>query len=105
MHPGGANDFINFAKTDIVPVMKKINGAVMLAHQVVTGGSGDDFYILLGFEKWAELDDPSAFLKAVGGEQAAQKLIAKLNALTAGGDSRILRFEPDLSYVPATAAR
>ena len=105
LRPGASSDFINLAKTDIVPAIKKINGAVMLTHQVVTSGSGDDFYGLSGFEKWAELDDTTTFLNAMGGEQAVQKFVGKLNQLGTISDRYILRYEPDLSYVPASPAR
>jgi hypothetical protein len=102
VRPGTANDFINFEKTDVVPVVKKING-VHLASQIVAGGNNNAFIISRGFEKWAENDDTTTFLKAAGGEQVAQKLGDKFNQLMTGSERYILRYEPDMSYAPAAA--
>ena len=105
VRPGMENDFINIAKTDLVPAIKKINGGVFLVQQTVVGGSPNSFFAYTGFEKWAELDDAATFLNAMGGEQAVQKFGAKMNQVATVSDRLILRFEPDLSYVPAGPAR
>jgi len=102
---GTADDFIKFAKTDLVPVFKKINGAVILFSQIVSGGNPNALILNRGFEKWAELDDTTTFANAIGGEQAAQKLGEKMNQIGMVSERYILRYEPDLSYVPAAPAR
>jgi hypothetical protein len=101
VRPETANDFINLEKTDVVPVLKKINGSVHLVQQIVAGGNPNTFLLYGGFEKWAELDDTTTFVNAIGGEQAVQKLIGKMSQLGTLTERYFLRYEPDLSYVPA----
>jgi len=105
VRPEAANDFINFEKTDLVPILKKINGPVHLVNQIVAGGNPNAFLLYNGFEKWSELDDTTTVPKAFGGEQAVQKFVGKLNQLGTISERYFVRYEPDLSYVPAAPAR
>ncbi len=103
VRPGAANDFISIQKSDIIPVLKKINGNTRV-HRIAYGGNLNEFAIYNTFAKWAELDDNTAWLNAVGGEAAARKLQDKLTALVVNNERYILQVLPDLSYMPAPAA-
>jgi len=103
VRPGMEDQFINTVKNDIMPVIKKINGS-MRVRQTALGGNTNDFTVAAAFEKWAELDDTTTFQKAIGGEQAMRKLEEKMSQIEAGTEQYILRYLPDLSYYPASAA-
>ena len=105
VRPGKENDFISIAKADLVPAIKKINGSVFLVQQTVAGGNPSVFLAYTGFEKWAELDDTATFLNAMGGEQAVQKFGEKMSQVAAVSEHFMLRYEPDLSYIPAAPAQ
>ena len=98
------DQFINTLKTDIIPVIKKINGS-MRVRQTALGGNINDFTLTMPFEKWAELDDTTIFQNAIGGEQALRKLHEKMSQIEAGTERYVLRYMPDLSYIPATPGR
>jgi len=103
IRPGAANDYINNYKTDVIPIIKKINSNVRV-HRIAFGGNTNEFAAYTLFDKWAELDDNTAFLNAVGGEAVAKKLSEKISANVLNNEAYILRVMPDLTYFPAPAA-
>jgi hypothetical protein len=101
IRPNTANDYINTLKTEVIPIVKKLNG-MSLVHRVAWGGNQNEFVSVNGFEKWAELDDTTSFQKAIG-EQALRRLQEKLSAIVSGSERSIMRYQPDLSYYPAAS--
>ena len=99
MHSGKADEFISNVKTDVVPALKKMNGATLRVRQTLFGGNPNDFTIAGGFEKWATLDDATALPKAMG-EPVFRKFQEKMAAIETNVETYILRYQPDLSYYP-----
>jgi len=100
---GKADEFISNVKTDVVPALKKMNGATLRVRQTLFGGNPNDFTIAGGFEKWATLDDVSALSKAMG-EETFHKFQEKMAAIETNVETYILRFQPDLSYYPGATS-
>jgi len=100
---GKSEEFISNVKTDVVPALKKMNGATLRVRQTLFGGNPNDFTIAGGFEKWATLDDASALSKAMG-EQAFHKFQEKMAAIETNVETYILRYQADLSYYPGATS-
>jgi len=101
--PGSVDSFSNVAKSELIPALKKAGVKVLLGRRAVLGGNPNDFFFALGFEKWAELDNPISLPKIIG-EEASRKLTDKLDQATTGVEETVWRFQADLSYVPGAGA-
>ena len=96
---GKAEEYATLIKSVLLPAYKKAGVTNFRVRQVAWGGNTNDFTSTTGFEKWAEIDEPSILVKALG-EEGARQLAAKRNDLVTGTDYTILRYRADLSYLP-----
>jgi hypothetical protein len=102
VRPDKVNDYLAFAKNDILPAVKK-SGAKDFSMAV--GRFGQPRTVItsvLGFNSWADLDAGIGPEKALGKEGYAA-LVAKASALIVSSQFDIYRFQPDLSYLPPPA--
>jgi antibiotic biosynthesis monooxygenase (ABM) superfamily enzyme len=100
---GKAVDYANLVKSELLPAYKTAGVKSTRVRQVQFGGSRNEFVSSTGFEKWAELDEPSPLVKALG-QDGANKYLEKVSQLVAGSDYLILRYRLELSRPPQTAA-
>jgi hypothetical protein len=101
VRPGTTEQLISNVKTDVLPALKKMNGVTLRVSQTVYGGNADEFTIVAGFEKWAELDDADALAKAMGAE-TFRKFEEKMQGIETNVEQYIVNYESALSYSPAT---
>jgi hypothetical protein len=99
VRPGTTEQLIANIKTDVLPALKKMNGVTLRASQTVYGGNADEFTIVSGFEKWAELDDTTALSTAMGAE-TFRKFEEKMQAIETNVEDYIVNYEAALSYYP-----
>jgi hypothetical protein len=100
VRPGTTEQLVANVKTDVLPALKKMNGVVLRVTQTVYGGNADEFTVAAGFEKWAELDDPSALAKAMGAE-TFRKFEENMQAIETNLEEYIVNYESALSYYPS----
>lgn len=96
---GKAEDYANLIKSVLLPAYKKAGVTNFRVRQVAWGGNTNDFTSTTGFQKWSEMDEPSLLVKALG-EEGARQFGAKRNDLVTGTEYTILRYRPELSYLP-----
>ncbi|MDA2924633.1 hypothetical protein MYX65_08265 [Acidobacteria bacterium AH-259-L09] len=99
--------------TDFLYSARKFHAALQKANwpnyyfwsQVVAGGEGPLFNLVLPKKNWAGLTPPEkpfpAVLEEVLGRQEAESLIETFDGTIRSSRSDILRYRPDLSYVPS----
>ncbi len=103
VRPGTTEQLIANVKADVVPALKKMNGAELRVRQTLFGGNSNEFTVAAGFAKWAELDDTTALPKAMGAE-TFRKFEEKMQAIETNSENYILGYQKDLSYYPGTTA-
>ncbi|CAN5536688.1 MAG: hypothetical protein H0T77_00630 [Pyrinomonadaceae bacterium] len=97
---GRNQEFENFTKNDLVPVMAKA-GATYLVSQTIFGGDANEYVTLTMRDSFAEIDKGPVPVQVLGPE-GAQKLFEKLPAGTVTHLERsIVRLVPELSIIPA----
>lgn len=97
---GRNQEFEDFTKNDLVPVMAK-SGATYLVSQTIFGGDANEYVTLTMRDAFAEIDKGPVPVQVLGPEGAV-KLFQKLPAGTVTHIERsILRLVPELSIMPA----
>lgn len=97
---GRNQDFENYTKNDLLPVMTK-GGANYLVSQTIFGGDGNEYVTLTMRDSFADIDKGPIPVQVLGPE-GAQKLFEKLPAGTVTHIERsIVRFVPELSIMAA----
>ncbi|MGH9968772.1 MAG: hypothetical protein ACREBG_13215 [Pyrinomonadaceae bacterium] len=97
---GRNQDFENYIKNDLAPVMAK-GGANYLVSQTIFGGDANAYTTLTLRDNFAEIDKGPVPIQVLGPE-GAQRLFDKLPAGTVTHLERsIMRFVPELSFMPA----
>ena len=99
---GGADEFGELAKNQLIPGLKQIGMKTLLVRRTLLGGVAD-YQFAEGFEKWAELDNTASLQKAMG-DDAYRKMEDQLNRLVTLREDTVWRYQPDLSYYPGAAA-
>jgi hypothetical protein len=95
---GKGPEFASITTNEILPALKKAGVTDSWLFAANFGAPGTQRTIVTPISGWAELDRPNPLARALGPE-AAQQLIQKRNALTAGGtESVVLRYVPEMSY-------
>ncbi len=100
--PEKYNDYIALIKSDILPGIKKSGSKDYNIATGRYGASSAEITSVIGFNKWADLDDTIGLEKAIG-KEGYQAVIAKVRPLIISSQSDIYRYQPDLSYLPAPA--
>jgi len=103
VRPGTTDQLIASIKTDVVPALKKMNGAELRVRQTLYGGNVNEFTVAAGFEKWAVLDDAEALPKAMG-EETFRRFEDKIHGIETNVEEYILAYQKDLSYFPGAVA-
>jgi len=102
--PGRRQDFENYTRNDFLPVVKQGQATYRVA-ETIFGGDANEFITLTLRESFADIDKGAVAVQVLGAEGAA-KLLQKLPAGTLVHVERYLaRFVPELSLMPAEAAR
>ena len=97
--PGRTQEFENYLKNDMAPVMKQ-GQATFLVSQVVFGGQANEYITLLLRENFAEIDKGPVPLQVLGSE-GATKLYQKLPAgVVTHLERSFSRYVPELSIMP-----
>ncbi len=97
--PERLQEFENYVKNDLVPVMKQ-GQATFLVSQVVFGGQGNEYITLLLRENFAEIDKGPVPVQVLGME-GATKLYQKLPAgVITHVERSFSRYVPELSITP-----
>jgi hypothetical protein len=98
---GRGADFANVLKSDVTPAVRKAQMGY-LVYQTMLGGDINGFVTVAPVESFATLTLPTPIVKAMG-QDAYDRLTAKTAGLVTALERHIMRFNPDLSFRPATS--
>lgn len=99
-NPGMGNEWREFYKNEILPVLKK-GGAKQSTVLATSFGDTRDYIIIAPLESLARLDEPNLLVKALG-QEAARALNMKQSRLLAEWHIYISQSRPDLGIAPTS---
>jgi len=104
--PGRTQEFENFLKTDMLPVIRKSGVAGYWVNQTVMGGDGSEYTVLVPFASFADLDKGPPQVRVLG-QAGAARLAQKTAGIVLHVERSVIRYLPDLSFetTPATQNR
>ena len=102
---GKTAEFMNLARK-INDGIGKVNWPVHYSwFALVAGGHSPTFALSLPRNKWADFEEPEKsfdkVLEEAYGKQEAGEIIAGLGRVVESEETQIVKFRPDLSYIPA----
>ncbi|HZR23772.1 MAG TPA: hypothetical protein VFA59_09310 [Vicinamibacterales bacterium] len=99
--PGKQDEYLNYIKNDVLPVMKKAKAAGKIAGYTVSlrgvGAATGDLTTTTHYNKFADLDAGNPAIALVG-ETAATALTAKATTLATNVQVMVRRRVADLSF-------
>lgn len=101
--PESVAAYVELVKAELAPAMKKAGVKTWVTARTRLGGPRNEFRSATGLESWADLDGTAAVIKAMG-QDAYNRYIAKVTAMTVESEVNIYRYAPNLSYLPGSAA-
>ena len=93
-------DYLALVKSDIIPAVKKSGAKDYTIAQGRFGEYSSTITAVLGFNKWADMDEGIGAEKGLGKDGYAA-LLMKTRPLIVSSQIDVYRFQPDLSYLPA----
>jgi hypothetical protein len=96
IRPDKVKEFEDLVKNELFPAYRKAETKSFTVRKVRFGGPTNDYYISTRLDGWAEIGT-NPLSKSMG-EEAYQKMVAKLSAVTTMRDINIYRFRSELSY-------
>jgi hypothetical protein len=86
-----------------MPALKKGGAKSFSVRRVRFGAPTNEFYTSMRVDNWAEVGRPNVARGAMG-EEAYQRMVAKLTAITLVREQDVFRYRADLSYAPLREA-
>ena len=104
VRPEKMNEYLDLIKNEIVPAIKKGGTTDYSYAEGRLGESNLTVTSVVGFNSWADLDAGVGAQKGLS-KDGYQDLVAKVRSLIVQSQFDVYRYEPDLSYLPPTAAK
>lgn len=109
IRPDKTAEFEAIVKDELLPAHRKAGSKSFNVRRVRFGGPTNDYYVSTRLSGWADVaTDP---IRKTMGNEAYQRMVAKLTAITLQRELNVYRFRADLSYdktstgtTPTTAA-
>jgi hypothetical protein len=102
---GGAEEFIGDIKKITAAIGKANWGSHYQVYSLEFGGKGDTFVLVVDHPNYADFEDPAKpfdeLMADALGKDAATALMKSLDTVTLDTDAEMVKFRPDLSYMPA----
>jgi len=95
--PGRGPDYVNYLKTEILPLQPKAQAKRYLVSQVVFGGDPNQYGTAVFLEKFEDLDAGPAAVRVLGQEGAA-RLAQKTVGLVVGVEREVFIRNDALSF-------
>src|SRR5436309_6131725 len=96
--PGKNQEFAALMTSDYLPAYKKAGVKDFWVYAANIGAPGGRITTVRPITNYAELDQPGLLNRAGMAQEAIQQLNARRAALTAGNETSVSRFVPELSY-------
>lgn len=93
---GKTREYESFIRDEVVPALRQADINGMIANEVMFGAEGRTWVFAVPLPGWAALDQPSPLVEALG-EQGAEELMLRVDALVESTETNVLRYREDLS--------
>jgi hypothetical protein len=100
VQPGRAQEYETWVREELMPAVRRSDIANLVTNQVVFGTDSGSWVYAAPIEGWQTLDGPTPIHEALG-QQAADAMLSRGEALLADSETIVLRFRPDLSSAEA----
>jgi hypothetical protein len=100
LQPGRAQEYQTWVREELMPAVRRSDIANLVTNQVVFGTDSGSWVYAVPIEGWQTLDRPTPIHEALG-QQAADAMLSRGEALLADSETIVLRFRPDLSSAEA----
>lgn len=97
--PGRTNDYANYLRNELMPVIRKAKPAAFGLSRTLHGGDANEFVTARYIEKMADLDGPNLQQQVLGDKANA---LAPAAGVVQRQERRIYRYVPDLSFSAGT---
>jgi quinol monooxygenase YgiN len=104
VRPDKYRDYLALVKSDILPAAQKSGMKLYEFSETSYGGPNTQVTSVIGMDNWADLDAAFGVEKALG-KEGYEALRAKIRPLIAQSEYNVYRFLPEISYLPAPAAK
>jgi hypothetical protein len=94
--PGRTQDYENYVKADVLPILKKAYPKGVLTAKVMLGGNGNEYRVLVLVDSFDELEQ--AMMEAV--QEGFMKIQPKTAGIILHTENSIVRYVPELSIRP-----
>lgn len=101
VRPDQFENYRALIKAEILPAAKKAGLKIYSRARVRMGGSTYEMSSVTGFDKWADLDGEAPIVKAMGGQAAYNKFLAKQAPMIVRSEVQVYRFLKDQSHMPS----
>jgi hypothetical protein len=99
IRPDKIAEYTAIVQDELMPALKKGGAKSFAVRRVRFGAPTNEFYTSMRVDNWAEAGGPNIARSAMG-EEAYQRMVAKLTAITLVREQDVFRYRGDLSYVP-----
>jgi antibiotic biosynthesis monooxygenase (ABM) superfamily enzyme len=101
VRPDKTAEFEAIIKDELLPAHRKAGSKSFSVRRVRFGGPTNDYYLSTRLDGWADIAADS--VRKAMGDEAYQRMVAKLTALTVERELNVYRYRADLSYDKASA--
>ena len=98
--PGKTREYETFVRDELIPALKQGAVDAVYANELMFGAEGRTWVYAVPLPGWEVLDGQSPLIEALG-QEAAQELMLRGDALVDSSEVEVLRFREDLS-IPTT---
>jgi hypothetical protein len=98
--PGKREAFVGWMRDELLPALRKTNMMGVFTNEMAFGTESRQWVFAVPLRTWAELDRPMPLYTSMG-QQAAQQLLDRGDAMVERGETIVLRARPDLSMADA----
>jgi hypothetical protein len=99
VHPDKVDDYLALLKSDLFPAIQKSEIKTFGVAQA-RFGAPYELRITVGMDKWGDLDEVPAIMKAMGGQDRYNAYLKKARPMISFAEYDISRYLPELSYRP-----
>jgi hypothetical protein len=102
--PGKREEFVALLRNELMPAFRKSSIIGLVANEMAFGSGTGDWVFAVPVQSWAELDKPMPLFTSMG-QQAAEELLSRADAMVERSETIVLRTRSDLSAAAPPAAQ
>jgi hypothetical protein len=100
--PGKRPEFVALLRDQLMPAFRESSVLGVVTNEMAFGSGSGDWVFAVPVQNWAELDKPMPLITSMG-QQAAEALMSRADAMTDRSETIVLQTRPDLSVAVAQA--